>query len=292
MKIIVPATSANIGPGFDCLGIAWDLYNRLEFSAADKFSVFGCEKKYCNEDNIAVAGYKSACRFAGVIPAPVSVCFGECDVPVSRGLGSSAALSVAGAFAADKLLNLNLGRKGILRAAAAVEGHPDNAAPAVYGGFCAAVSDESGIKVAQFDISERWSFTALVPDTELPTSLARSALPQSYSRSDAVFNIGRIPLLIKAIETGDSDMLRTALDDRIHEPYRKPLIPGCDRAEEIARNLGAEGICISGAGSTLLCISSDSGIYRDLSCRISEEFPGWKTLSLRIDVEGAREITE
>lgn len=291
MKITVPATSANIGPGFDCLGIAWNLYNRIEFTASNGFFVSGCDEKYQNEDNIAIAGYKSACALAGADSVPVSVIFGACDVPVSRGLGSSAALCVAGALAADRLLGLGLGREGILRAAAAVEGHPDNAAPAVYGGFCAAVTDESGIKTARFDISEQWRFAAVIPDFELSTALARKALPAQYSRADAVFNIGRMPLLIKALETGDADMLRTALDDRIHQPYRMPLMPGCGRAADIARELGAAGVCISGAGSTLLCISP-SDIGGTLENRISVEFPGWKTIVLRIDTEGARTEAE
>lgn len=292
MKIKVPATSANIGPGFDCLGIAWDIYNTLEFVSAAEFSVSGCDERFCNENNLAVVGYKSACLLAGVKPLPVAVRFDKCDVPVSRGLGSSATLVVAGALAADRIMDLGLQRDGILRAASDVEGHPDNAAPAVYGGFCAAVAEGSGINVARFDISEKLNFTAVVPDFELLTSLAREALPKSYSRADAVFNIGRIPLLIKALETADAEMLKTALDDRIHQPYRMPLMPGCEKAVALLRELGAYGTCISGAGSTLLCISSGNNVRENIAKTIPSEFPGWKVFDLNVDRDGARDAAE
>lgn len=291
MIVKIPGSSANLGPGFDCFGLAWQLYNKIEFTlGGDRLAISGCPERFQNRDNLAFAGYKAVLNACGLSEEPVSIRFLETEIPVSRGLGSSAALIVGGAAAANALHGLNLTKEELLSVSTPVEGHPDNIAPSLFGGFTASSMDNGRAVTAAFPVSGRLHFTALVPDFELSTELSRSVLPLEYAKADAVFNVSRAALLIKALEQGDGALLAAALQDKIHQPYRSRLIPGYERAQDLAKNLGAAGMCISGAGSTLLCISLSPDFSAAMAEAMRTEFPAWRVLEMRPDTEGVQVI--
>ena len=291
MKFRIPASSANLGPGFDCFGIAWQCYNEIEFIPREEGLVIsGCEEKYCNEDNLAYKAYRAVMAWAGQRESGLEIRFGRTDIPVSRGMGSSAALIVGGVVAANAIHGLELSGSELLAIATSVEGHPDNIAPALFGGFTVSAMDGIAAVTTHFPISEKLFFTLLIPDFELSTELARSVLPEKVSRQDAIFNISRSALLIKALERGDRQLMRIALEDKLHQPYRTKLINGYDSAEAAAKKLDAMGICISGAGSTLLCIADRPEFSAEMEKELKESLPGWKVLGVKPDLQGVKMI--
>lgn len=291
MKFRIPASSANLGPGFDCFGIAWQCYNEIEFIPREEGLVIsGCEEKYCNEDNLAYKAYRAVMAWAGQRESGLEIRFGRTDIPVSRGMGSSAALIVGGVVAGNAIHGLELSGSELLAIATSVEGHPDNIAPALFGGFTVSAMDGIAAITTHFPISEKLFFTLLIPDFELSTELARSVLPVNVSRQDAIFNISRSALLIKALERGDRQLMRIALEDKLHQPYRTKLINGYDSAEAAAKKLDAMGICISGAGSTLLCIADRPEFSAEMEKELKESLPGWKVLGVKPDLQGVKMI--
>lgn len=291
MKFRIPASSANLGPGFDCFGIAWQCYNEIEFIPREEGLVIsGCEEKYCNEDNLAYKAYRAVMAWAGQRESGLEIRFGRTDIPVSRGMGSSAALIVGGVVAANAIHGLELSGSELLAIATSVEGHPDNIAPALFGGFTVSAMDGIAAITTHFPISEKLFFTLLIPDFELSTELARGVLPVNVSRQDAIFNISRSALLIKALERGDRQLMRIALEDKLHQPYRTKLINGYDSAEAAAKKLDAMGICISGAGSTLLCIADRPEFSAEMEKELKESLPGWKVLGVKPDLQGVKMI--
>ena len=266
MIVRVPASSANLGPGFDSFGIAWQLYNEIDFQITeDGFSISGCAEQYQNENNLACRGFRRVLERCGIPYTGVSIRFGRCAIPVSRGLGSSAALI-----------------------ATEVEGHPDNVAPALYGGLGVSAMDGGRAITRRFPLSDRLHFAALVPPFELSTALARSVLPESLPREDAVFNVSRGALLLRALGDGDAELLAFAMDDRIHQRYRATLIDGFHTARNEAQESGAAGICISGAGPTILCVSERPDFPARMETALELALPGWEFLELTPDLDGAR----
>lgn len=291
MKFRIPASSANLGPGFDCFGIAWQCYNEIEFIPREEGLVIsGCAEKYRNEDNLAYKAYHAVMAWAGQRESGLEIRFGRTDIPVSRGMGSSAALIVGGVVAANAIHGLELSGSELLAIATSVEGHPDNIAPALFGGFTVSAMDGIAAVTTHFPISEKLFFTLLIPDFELSTELARSVLPEAVSRQDAIFNISRSALLIKALERGDRQLMRIALEDKLHQPYRTKLIQGFETAESAAKKLDAMGICISGAGSTLLCIADRPEFSAEMEEALKESLPGWKVLGVKPDLQGVKMI--
>lgn len=292
MKLRIPASSANLGPGFDCFGIAWQCYNEIEFiSGGDGLVITGCDEKYCNKENLAYVGYHAAMVWAGQQrETGLTINFGKTDIPVSRGMGSSAALIVGGVVAANHIHGLELSGDEMLEIATSIEGHPDNIAPALFGGFTVSAMDQNSAVTTHFPVSEKLCFTLLIPDKELSTELARSVLPEQVSRQDAIFNISRAALMIKALGRGDRELMRIAQQDRLHQPFRTSLIEGYDVAEAAANKLDALGICISGAGSTLLCISEKEDFAAQMEELLSEQLPGWKVMGVQPDMQGVQVI--
>lgn len=290
MIVTVPGSSSNLGPGFDCLGIAWKLYDRIAFEPAEKLMISGCEERFRGPDNLAYAGFAAAFSEKGLPVPGVSVRFLECGVPVSRGLGSSAALIAAGAAAANAMGGLGLSREELLTVCTRLEGHPDNLAPALFGGFTAAAHEDGRCYFVKYPLAPSLRFLAVIPDREFSTVAARGALPDSYSRADAVFDLTLTAMLIGALEKGDMEMIRFAMRDRIHQPYRLPLIEGAEEVFRLADEIG-EGraaACISGAGSTLLIVSDDEERLGALRAALEERFPSWKLLLPEIEDEGLR----
>ena len=288
MRILVPSSSANLGPGFDCFGIAWQSRNEIFFERSDTLSIEGCAVEYANSVNLAWLGFSKAMELSGKPCEGVHIRFGKAEIPICRGLGSSAALCVAGVAAADALYGLQLGRQGILDAATAVEGHPDNVAPAICGGLTASMMDGRRAVTVNFPIDESLRSTALIPDFQLSTAMARAVLPKEVSRADAIFNVSRGALLLNALGSGDLELLGIAMDDRLHQPYRWELIHGSAAANNIARQCGAAALCISGAGPTILCVTDDEGFTERVRDALAPQLPTWEVRELKIDREGVQ----
>ncbi len=288
MIVQVPGTSANLGPGFDCFGIAWNCYNTMEFLPAESLEISGCPEEFQNRENLAYVGYETVCRAAGVNAEAVSIRFLETEVPVSRGLGSSAALIAAGAVAANEMHGLGYTKEELLSLVTPVEGHPDNLAPALLGGLTVSLMEGERVESRRFPLSEKFFFAALIPNFKLSTALARGVLPEHYSRADAIFNVSRATLLLRALSDGDGDLLSLAMQDKIHQPYRFQLIEGYERAAELAKEQGALAVSISGAGSTLLCVAEDGAFGENMTRVLGKEFPHWQVRPLLVDMDGAK----
>lgn len=289
VTIQVPATSANIGSGFDCAGVALKLYNVFSFERLSKGIEFeGCDKKFANEKNLAYVAYKAVCDKIGV-DSFVKITELEINVPVSRGLGSSATLICAGAVAANLLNGKKLSMSDIFEICNEIEGHPDNVAPALFGGLCLSLVDGKHPITVKYHVSEKVCFTPIVPNFEVCTKDARATLPEKVSREDAVYNLSRASLLSHAFENGDFELIKLVTKDRLHEQYKKRLFKNIAEVENIAYSVGAVSFIISGAGSTCMCIS-DRPIYRELNEKISTLDNGWVAYTLSVDNNGTQEV--
>ena len=253
LKIRVPATSANIGPGFDCLGLALSLYNYFTVEEAEETVLFNVEDAYNNEDNLFLQSYRSTSELIGNYK-PIHVTF-DCHIPISRGLGSSSALITAGAIAANMLNGRPLRKYDMFQMISHIEGHPDNVAPCFFGGMAASLQNDGEWLSTQITIDSRFKFEVLIPDFEVSTEMARSILPNTYSREDSVFNSSHAVLLCEALRTGNLDLLIASAKDRIHEPYRMHLINDFDLVKDICLADSDSVFLISGSGSTCLRIS-------------------------------------
>lgn len=287
VTVRVPATSANLGPGFDTLGLAYSLYNTFTFECAERYEVLGCDERFRGDDNLALVAYRAACERAGIVPVPVRLTI-EADVPVSRGLGSSATLLVGGVVGAKALLSLPLETADLLELVNRMEGHPDNVAPALLGGLTAAMQRDGRPYVARLPLHSSYRFCAFIPDFETSTKEARAALPATVSHADAVFNVTRVATLIPALANGDTALLRAALDDRLHQPYRRALIHEFDDVHAAALAAGAEAFFIGGSGSTLIAIYTVDGFVERVREPIARLSHHWRVLPLSPDTEGAK----
>jgi homoserine kinase len=258
----VPATSANLGPGFDCLGLALDLYNIITVESAQVLRLTitgeGASVLPLNAHNRVVRAMQRLCHALGR-PLPAVTMRMHNAIPVARGLGSSAAAAVGGLLALNHWYGDSLSRNELLALANEIEGHPDNVAPALFGGLCV-VNVDAGMPLA---IKVPWPTdlrcVVYVPDASLSTTAARSVLPVSVSRADAVFNTGRAALMVAAISQRRYDYLRLATQDRLHQPYRAALIVGFDSILNAALQAGALGAFLSGAGSSIAAIADRGG---------------------------------
>ena len=292
VTIRVPATTANLGPGFDAFGCALSLYTDVTFEETDEagLTITGCDEAFTGPDNLAYTSYCAVLASLSEEIRGVKIHI-DAHIPICRGLGSSAALLVAGAMGANVLRGSRLSTQGLLNITNAMEGHPDNLAPAFYGGLTASMVD-SGLPVTvNFPLHPGWEFLALVPDFDLPTSLARSVLPEQISRGDAIYNVSHGAMVLKALELGDEKLLRSAMQDRLHQNYRKKLIPDYEKIEALVRTTGA-GFCLSGAGPTLLCITRNPGLEEKLSKKLgSITEKNWQMLPLHVEFQGAQVIS-
>src|SRR5579872_6230565 len=277
MRARAPASAANLGPGFDVLAVALDLYVEVEIEPAGRLTVRSeGEGADLEEDDMHLAA-RVAIEVAGHDGMAITVRSG---IPVARGLGSSAALAVAAAAAA--------GSKDPLAVAARVDGHPENAAASVVGGLVAATTVKGAVRAVRMPLDIGLVFVALIPERSLATSRARQALPQQIGRSDATFNLGRLTLLLAGL-ADRSLLIREATEDRLHQDYRSPLLPEAPQLLSRLTAAGALASCWSGAGPTLLgiCDGEDGERVRAKAEVAMEEIgvPG-RALLLRPDVEG------
>ena len=258
VHVEVPASSANLGPGFDALGLALALYNEIEVSESDAVTLAiqgeGADRLASNGRNVVVRGVRMAYEAAG---RPFRGCALACvnRIPLARGLGSSAAAWVGGLVAGNALLGSPLDRAALLVLAARAEGHPDNVAAALLGGLTVACGGPAGARAMSLPVPPGLRWLVLVPEVLSATADARAVLPASVPRADAVFNVQRVALLLASLQAGRLDLLPSALEDRLHEPYRARLFPWMAAVTEAARAAGALGCVLSGAGPSLLAIA-------------------------------------
>ena len=261
VSVKVPATTANLGAGFDCIGAALSLYNQFTFTVADDLKIVArgteADRVDLGTQNLA---YQAFLRVFDRLQRPVPRIFLEIDleVPLARGLGSSATAIVGGLLGGNGIAGFPLSPAEMMEMAIAMEGHPDNVVPALSGGCRLAASN--GEKWEICDVP--WHVAILpvvaIPNFELSTAQARQVLPATYSRADAVFNISHLAMLMRGLETGNGQWVKAGLVDRIHQPYRQKLIKGYTAVEEAAVAAGAYGLVISGAGPTLLALVDES----------------------------------
>ncbi|TAE72265.1 MAG: homoserine kinase [Oscillatoriales cyanobacterium] len=334
VTVTVPATTANLGPGFDCIGAALSLHNHFQFSLIEpsateklKITVTGAEaaKVKTDDSNLAYQAFVKLYEYLRQSPPPVAIHI-DMQVPLARGLGSSATAIVGGLVAANCLAGKPLSQVDVMQLAIELEGHPDNVVPALLGGCRLAASNtppqpplsKGGLR-EQLPLSEAglrespplskggqgggsWQICDIpwhpdlvpvvaIPDFELSTAEARRVLPTDYSRADAIFNAAHLGLLVRALATGDRNWLRCALQDKIHQPYRRSLIRGYEAVQEAALNAGACGMVISGAGPTLLAltdVTNADAVVREMAAAWGEFGVKADVRAIGLDTEGAQ----
>ncbi len=259
VRVRVPATTANLGPGFDCLGLALDLWNQVTVTIEGeglRLSTTGESQGIpADERNLIIQAMRFFCDTRGLsFPCGLNIC---CDnqIPAGSGLGSSAAAALLGILGAAALLDRPLEVQEALNLAASMEGHADNAAAALLGGLVIVTLGKGSWLARRVEIPAI-KVALVLPEVDLPTHVAREVLPTEVSMKDAAFNLGRALLVVEALRDGDLELLSQVIDDRLHLPYRLPLIPGGQQALSAAYASGASAVTISGAGPSLIAFSA------------------------------------
>lgn len=291
IRVRVPATSANMGAGFDTFGIALKLYNEIEVeetNGENEIKLFGDSYDEDFKNNLTYQSIIKTYEYCNAAYKSFKIDMSEVNIPMSRGLGSSAACIVGGIFAANKLLKDKLSIDEMLKIAVKIEGHPDNVAPALIGGMVTSVAGCENVIYSKVNIKSNFKYAAMIPDFKVDTSDARKVIPECFSRSEVVFNISRAAMLVSALNNGENEKLRCAFDDKLHQPYRKKFIHNLDEIFARSRELGAYGEFISGSGSTLLSIVDENNTeyFKSMNEFISGLKNGWRILELTIDKDG------
>jgi homoserine kinase len=273
VMVDVPATSANLGAGYDCVALALGLSNRVQVEVRGwsrgeiELTVDGegANELTADRTNRCIQGIEAALReVRGEIPEGVGWRVEmRNDIPLARGLGSSAAATVAGLVAGNALLGEPLTSPDLLRLATSIEGHPDNVAAALLGGFTVAAQTDEGVEAIRFDAPRDLRAVLYIPELRLSTDEMRKVLPDRVPRADAVSNLTRVAIGVAGIATGRLDLLRLLTVDKLHEPYRAKAFPEFPRFVADARSAGALGACLSGAGSTIIAFTDTvAGVTR------------------------------
>ncbi|MBQ7756065.1 MAG: homoserine kinase [Oscillospiraceae bacterium] len=294
IKIQIPATSANLGAGFDALGLALSFYNYAEMEENDRINISSTDglDVPCDENNLIYKSVKDLYDVCGKTLKGLTL-KQTSNIPMTRGLGSSSACIIAGLVGANTMLGNPLTKDDLVDLAAQIEGHPDNTAPALLGGIVTAVFDGKKVHWVKQEVYTKLKFVALIPDFELKTEKARACLPKEISHKDAVYNLSRAALFSASLLTGKFENLRTAVHDRLHQPYRMELIPNCREVFDIAYNHGAYGVYISGAGPTVMAIVDEENTYFGGKTKFSLDnagLTGWQVKELYIDNIGTQLI--
>lgn len=306
VSVKVPATTANLGPGFDSLGLALPIFNTItveetimpgtgiEINIIDETNEQDLISIPTDENNIVYKAIELLYNSIGQSPSELKITI-KTQIPIARGLGSSAAVIVGGLIAANELLGRPADEAALLSIATEIENHPDNITPAVVGGFVVSSLEEDGSVVySKMKWPKDWNITVCIPDYELSTSIARSVLPSDVPMKDAIFNLKHVGMLVQAVNTHDEKLMKIALNDRLHQQYREKLIPGLREIKEALKHEeNVLGVVISGAGPSVLVISygnnldkireTVSNVWSDLNVKS-------KILTLQVEEEGARVI--
>lgn len=276
VSVKVPATTANIGPGFDCMGMALPVYNTITIeetvlpgtgveinviSGSETLDHLSLEHIPVDENSIVYKAVELLYNMIGQTPSELKITI-QSDIPVARGLGSSSSVIVGALIAANELLGRPADEVALLSIACEIEGHPDNITPAIVGGLVISSQEDDGSVIyRKLNWPQEWAVTVCVPDFELATDIARSVLPQEVPMKDAIFNTKHLAMFIEAINSKDSELMKWALQDRLHQPYRTKLIPGLEEIQAKLKHFeNVLGCVISGAGSSILIISEKNNI--------------------------------
>ncbi len=296
VSVKVPASSANLGPGFDCIGLALPIYNTItieetvlpgtgieinlisEEETIDEMFFDSIPK---DENNIVYKAVEMLYNSIGQEPSELRINI-QSQIPITRGLGSSSSIVVGGLLAANKLLGNPADEAALLAIATEVEGHPDNVAPAILGGVVLASQEEDGmISYYKLKWPEEWDITVCIPDFELSTEIARSVLPKEVPMQDAIFNARHLAMLVQAINTADAKLMKKSLKDRIHQPYREKLVPGMKEIMEAFKHEdGVLGCVLSGAGPSMLVISHKYDVDK-IKSTVKDI---WEAQNIKVDV--------
>lgn len=291
LEIRVPATSANMGPGFDCLGVALSLYNRYHIEECEKgLHIDGCDEPYKNENNLVYVSMKKTFDKIGYPFENKGLRIGfESDIPVSRGLGSSAACILGGVLAANEIGKGRLTRTEILEIASDIEGHPDNITPALFGGMTVSIRDGNQIFYEKINLPSGLKFCAIIPDFQLSTKDSRAVLPDNIPYKDGVYNVGRVSLMIAALSNGNFDLLRMACKDKLHENYRGSLIKNYKEIVSECNRLNSLCVFLSGAGPTIMSVlkEDDNEFIRHMEKYLMKLDNKWILKELKSDSGGA-----
>lgn len=310
ISVKVPATTANIGPGFDSLGMALPIYNTITIEET-VLPGTGIEINVLNDDtttddlllehipmdenSIIYKAVELLYNSIGQTPSELKITV-QSQIPIARGLGSSASVIVGGLLAANELLGKPADEVALLSIATEVEGHPDNVTPAIVGGLVLSSQEDDGrIIYTKLNWPEEWTITVCVPDYELSTDISRSVLPKEVPLEDAVFNAKRLGMFVQAVNTKDAELMKLALQDRLHQPYRMKLVPGLDKIiENLKHEENVLGCVLSGAGPSILVISHKNNLdkiksivrdtWEDMNVKVN-------IMSLPVEHEGAKIIS-
>lgn len=311
VSVKVPATTANLGPGFDCMGMALPVYNTITIEET-VLPGTGIEINAINDDasaddllfehipldetSIIYKAVELLYNSIGQTPSELKITV-QSQIPIARGLGSSASVIVGGLIAANELLGKPADEVALLSIATEVEGHPDNVTPAIVGGLVITSQEDDGsIVYKKLDWPEEWSITVCVPDYELSTDISRSVLPKEVPMADAVFNAKRLGMFVHAVHTKDAELMKLALHDKLHQPYRMKLVPGLDKImENLKHEENVLGCVLSGAGPSIIVISQKNGLdkiksivkdtWEDMNVKVN-------IMTLPVEQQGAQVISE
>lgn len=278
VSVKVPATTANLGPGFDCIGMALPIYNTITieetvlpgtgveinvFADSDMVEQSSLEHIPLDNNSIVYKAVELLYNMIGQSPTELRINI-HSNIPVARGLGSSSSVIVGALFAANELLGRPADEMALLSIACEIEGHPDNITPAIVGGLVISSQEDDGSVVyRKLDWPEEWALTVCIPDFELATDIARSVLPKEVPMKDAIFNAKRLAMFVEAVHTKDSELMKLALQDRLHQPYRMKLVPGLSAIIENLKHFdNVLGCVLSGAGSSILIISEKTNLEK------------------------------
>ena len=311
ISVKVPASTSNLGPGFDCIGMALPIYNTITIeetvlpgtgieinvindseSADDMLT----EHMPMDENSIIYKAVELLYNSIGQTPSEVKITV-QSQIPIARGLGSSASVIVGGLLAANELLGKPADEVALLSIAAEVEGHPDNVTPSIVGGLVlTSLEDDGSVVYRKLDWPEEWQITVCIPDYELSTEISRSVLPKEVPMHDAVFNAKRLAMFIQAVNTKDANLMKMALHDRLHQPYRMKLVPGLDKImENLKHEENVLGCVLSGAGPAIVVISEKNNLDRIKSI-IKDTWEDMNVkvniMTLPVETQGAQIINE
>ena len=289
VKVKVPATSANLGSGFDVAGLALTLYNTFTFELSENgLDIKGCPEQFCNENNLTYQAFKRAAEVCGLEYQGVNIeCSGE--VPYTRGLGSSSTCIVAGIVGAFAFKDKVEERQEILELATSIEGHPDNVAPAIFGGVTVSVMEEDNVLTLNIPVKHDYRFVALIPPFTLSTEQSRAVLPQILPRKDAIKNVSHLALMVASLINGYDEGLKLGFKDRLHQPYRGDLIAGFDEIMAVLeKDDQVLGAYLSGAGPTIMAVihaDDRMGVVR-IKEELGDLIKDWRVNKLELDTRG------
>lgn len=297
VHVRVPATTANLGSGFDIFGLALQLYNVFTMTRTPapgwRVTLPAQVRLPADERNLVFRAARVVFNQVGVTPPGLHLTL-DMHIPQARGLGSSSSAIIGGLLAANALTGSRLDRAALLAMAVSIEGHPDNVTPALMGGMTLSYSHNDQHRYIALPFPADLTLVVAIPHFELSTSQARAVLPAEVKRADAIFNCSRTALLVHALHQRDYTLLATAMDDRLHQPYRAPLVPGMPQAIAAGYAAGARGVALSGAGPTLLAVTETApkAVAHALQTAFAQHNVTCTTRLLQADSTGATAWTE